>query len=129
MFLVSSRTNVSHVEVDIMRTTGHLAGRSAGFLVKKVGQGIGQAFAVGTAEVGNGIKNVSEAIGVGVVGAGINSLVSGVCEGVDNAVEGAKNFWHGHKKILVSPMNLNLFKTLVLCISWIWVKQNYQRSW
>jgi hypothetical protein len=119
----------TYVEGDILRTSGHLAGRSAGFLVKKVGQGIGQGFAVGTAEVGNGIQNVSEAIGVGVVGAGVNSLVSGVGEGVGNAVEGGKHFWHGHRKILVSPMNPNLIKTFVVCISWIWGQQNYQRSW
>ena len=46
-----------YVEGHTLRTTGHWAGRSADFLVKKVGQGIGMRFAVGTAEVGNGIQN------------------------------------------------------------------------
>ena len=63
----------TYAEDDILRTTGHFAGRSAVFLVKKVGKGIGQGFAVGTAEVGNGIQNVSEAIGAGAVGAGVNN--------------------------------------------------------
>ena len=47
--------------------------------------------AAGTAEVGNGIQNVSEAIGVGVIGASVNSLVSGIGEGVGNTVEGGKH--------------------------------------
>jgi len=81
----------SYVEGDILRTTGNLAGRSVGFLVKKFGQGIGQGVAAGTAEVGNGIQNVSEAIGVGVIGASVNSLVSGIGEGVGNTVEGGKH--------------------------------------
>ena len=88
---------------------------------------------MGKAEVGNGIENDSEAIGVGVVGAGVHSLVSDVGEGVSNAVEGGKNcwHWHGHRKIVVLPMrNLNLIKTFDVCISWIWGgEQNYQRSW
>ena len=37
---------------------------------------VGKDFAVGAAEVGNGIQNhVSEAIGIGVVGAGVNSSI------------------------------------------------------
>jgi vacuolar protein sorting-associated protein 13A/C len=80
--------NDSYVEGDILRTTGNLAGRSAGFIVKKVGQGIGQGFAAGTAEVGLGIQNVTEAIGVGALGAGVNSFVSGIGEGVGSTVEG-----------------------------------------
>ena len=80
--------NDSYVEGDILRTTGNLAGRSAGFIVKKVGQGIGQGFAAGTAEVGLGIQNVTEAIGIGALGAGVNSFVSGIGEGVGSTVEG-----------------------------------------
>jgi hypothetical protein len=80
----------SYVEGDILRTTGNLAGRSAGYIVKKVGQGIGKGLSAGTAEVGNGIQTVSEAIGVGFLGAGVNSLVSGIGEGVGNTVEGGK---------------------------------------
>lgn len=80
----------SYVEGDILRTTGNLAGRSAGYLVKKVGQGIGKGLSAGTAEVGNGIQTISEAIGVGAVGAGVNSLVSGIGEGVGSTVEGGK---------------------------------------
>ncbi len=78
----------SYVEGDILRTTGNLAGRSAGYLLKKVGQGIGQGLTIGTAEVGNGIQNATEAMGVGVVGASVNSLVSGLGKGVGNTVEG-----------------------------------------
>ena len=91
----------SYVEGDILRMTGNLAGRSAGYLVKKVGEGLGKGFAAGTAEVGHGILNVSEAMGVGFLGAGVNSLVSGIGEGVGNTVEGGKIF-------VPVPLTINL---------------------
>ena len=81
----------SYVEGDILRTTGNLAGKSAGFIVKKVGQGLGLGVAAGTAELGNGIQSFSEAIGVAPIGAGVNSLVSGIGEGVGNTVAGGEH--------------------------------------
>lgn len=78
----------SYVEGDILRIAGNLTGKSAGFLVKKVGQGIGAGVTTSTAEVGKGIQNVSEAMGIGVVGSGLNHVVSGLGEGVGSTVEG-----------------------------------------
>ncbi len=79
-----------YLEGDLLRTAGNLTGKSAGFLVKKVGQGIGYGLTTGTAEVGNGIQNMTEAIGVGAVGAGVNSVISGIGGGVGSTVEGGK---------------------------------------
>lgn len=78
----------SYVEGDILRMGGNLAGKSAGYIVKQVGKGIGSTLKTGTSELGKGIQNVTEVMGIGVVGAGVNSLVSGVGEGVSSTVEG-----------------------------------------
>jgi len=76
------------IEGDILRTAGNLTGKSAGFLVKKVGEGVGLGLTIGASEVGNGIQNMSEAIGIGAVGAGVNSAVSGIGDGVGSTVQG-----------------------------------------
>jgi len=78
----------TYLEGDILRLTGNLAGRSAGFILKKVGQGIGYGVVAGTAGLGNSIQQVTEVLGVGVVGAGVNSVVSGLGEGVGDTVQG-----------------------------------------
>jgi vacuolar protein sorting-associated protein 13A/C len=78
------------VEGDILRTAGNLTGKSAGFIVKKVGQGINVGLTAATAEVGDGIQQMSEAIGVGAVGAGVNSVLNGIGGGVGSTVQGGK---------------------------------------
>ncbi len=82
----------NYVEGDILRMAGNLTGKSAGYIVKKVGQGLSQGVTAGTSGVGDGIQTVSEAIGVGAVGAGVNSVVTGIGEGVGSTVEGGKCF-------------------------------------
>jgi len=77
-----------YVDGDILRVTGNLAGKSAGYLLKKVGQGIGLGVSASTAGIGDGIQNASEALGIGVVGASVNSVVSGLGEGVSDTVQG-----------------------------------------
>ena len=79
-----------YVEGDIMRLTGNLAGRSAGFLLKKVGEGIGDGVSTLTGTIGNGIQDATELIGVGAVGAGVNSVVSGIGDGVGSTVKGGE---------------------------------------
>lgn len=79
-----------YLEGDLLRTAGNLTGKSAGFIVKKVGQGISYGFTAGTSGVGNGIQNMTEAIGVGSVGAGVNSVLSGIGGGVGSTVEGGE---------------------------------------
>mmetsp|Transcript_25326 Transcript_25326/g.37849 ORF Transcript_25326/g.37849 Transcript_25326/m.37849 type:complete len:1135 (-) Transcript_25326:532-3936(-) len=79
-----------YVDGDIYRLTGNLAGRSAGYLLKKVGEGIGDGFSTGLGTLGNGIQDVTELMGVGVVGAGVNSVVTGIGDGVGSTVKGGK---------------------------------------
>ena len=76
------------IEGDFLRMTGNLAGRSAKFVLKKLGDGIGDSVVAVTGTIGGGIQDATETIGVGFVGAGINSLVSGLGEGVGSTVKG-----------------------------------------
>ncbi len=77
-----------YVGGDLLRLTGNLAGRSAGFVVKKVGQGIGDTVVYAATGIGNEIEKQTQAVGVGFVGACMNSVISGVGEGVGNTVKG-----------------------------------------
>jgi vacuolar protein sorting-associated protein 13A/C len=79
-----------YVEGDILRLTGNLAGRSANFLFKQVGSGLGSSVKVGSEAIGSGIQVMTEAMGVGAVGAGVNSVVSGLGEGVGKSVTSSK---------------------------------------
>ena len=81
-----------YVEGDIMRITGNIAGKSAGFILNNAGKTIRQTLSVGTSQIGDGIESVTEVIGIGPVGAGVNSLVSGLGGGFGNTVEGGKQF-------------------------------------
>eukprot|EP00567_Pseudictyota_dubia_P013280 CAMPEP_0197442496 /NCGR_PEP_ID=MMETSP1175-20131217/8500_1 /TAXON_ID=1003142 /ORGANISM="Triceratium dubium, Strain CCMP147" /LENGTH=427 /DNA_ID=CAMNT_0042972983 /DNA_START=1 /DNA_END=1281 /DNA_ORIENTATION=- len=77
-----------YVEGDIMRLTGNLAGRSAGYVLKKTGQKLGDGVSMLTSSIGGGIQDASEMVGIGVVGAGVNSVVSGLGDGVGSTVKG-----------------------------------------
>ena len=76
------------VEGDILRSTGNLAGRSAGYVLKKVGQGLGDGVSSVTGSIGNEIQRTSEKMGAGAVGAGMNSVVSGLGDGVGTSIKG-----------------------------------------
>merc|ERR1711957_35487 len=69
--------NEQYLEGDVLRVTGNMAGKSAGFILKQVGQGIG----------------------TGIVGAGVNSVVSGIGGGVGDTIKGVGT---GSSKILQS---------------------------
>jgi vacuolar protein sorting-associated protein 13A/C len=116
----------SYVEGDILRMGGNLAGKSAGYIVKQVGKGIGSTLKTGTSELGRGIQNVTEVMGIGAVGAGVNSLVSGLGEGVSSTVEGGKILTSFFCDIYVYK-----FANENCCYwkSWRWREQNYQRCW
>lgn len=77
-----------YIEGDILRLTGNLAGRSAGYVLKKVGQGLGDGVSSFSASVGEEIQRSSERVGAGAVGASVNSVVSGLGDGVGNSIKG-----------------------------------------
>lgn len=79
-----------YVEGDILRLTGNLAGRSAGYVLKKVGQGLGDGVSSFTGSIGNEIQRSSERVGAGAVGASVNSVVSGLGDGVGSSIKGGK---------------------------------------
>jgi len=76
------------IEGDLLRMTGNLTGRSAKYVLKKLGDGIGDSVVAMTGTIGGGIQDATESIGIGYVGAGVNSLISGVGEGVGSTVKG-----------------------------------------
>jgi vacuolar protein sorting-associated protein 13A/C len=81
------------VEGDILRATGNLAGRGVGYVFKKASRGLGHGISHGFSTVGGGIETASGAIGARAVGAGANVFVSGVGEGVGDAVTGGTIEW------------------------------------
>ena len=85
------------MECDIVRATGHLVGRTAGFVFKKVGQGVGGGVSNAASGIGDEIQKRSEYAGVGAVGAGVNSIVTGIGDGVGSTVQGVGS---GSGKIL-----------------------------
>ncbi|KAL9187273.1 hypothetical protein ACHAXT_001376 [Thalassiosira profunda] len=76
------------IEGDLLRMTGNLAGRSAKFVLKKSGDYIGDSLVAVTGAVGGSIQEATEVVGLGQVGAGVNSVVSGLGEGVSSSVKG-----------------------------------------
>jgi len=86
-----------YVEGDLLRLTGNVAGRSAGLILKRVGQGFDQGVRAITGTIGDEIQYATEFVGAGAVGAGVNSAVTGVGEAVGAAVKGTG---HGAGKIV-----------------------------
>jgi len=79
-----------YVEGDLLRATGNLAGKSAHLVFKRVGQGLGTGLSDLSRAVGNSIENTTDKMGARRVGAGVNSMVSGVGDGVGEALSGGK---------------------------------------
>ena len=106
-----------YLEGDILRLTGTLAGRSANFLFKRVGSGLGSGVKVGSELLGSGIQQMTEAMGVGAVGAGVNSVVSGLGEGVGKSVTSSTSHSFLRSNTLLffifSPINFTF-------CSWCW---------
>eukprot|EP00934_Nitzschia_sp_Nitz4_P004856 Nitzschia sp. Nitz4//scaffold372_size14277//316//10005//NITZ4_008942-RA/size14277-snap-gene-0.12-mRNA-1//-1//CDS//3329549588//4846//frame0 len=80
--------NDEYVDGDILRATGNLTGKVSNLLLKTAGQTIGDGVSGFTRVVGNSIEKGSNKIGARRVGAGVNSVVSGVGDGVGSAVSG-----------------------------------------
>ena len=79
-----------YVEGDILRATGNLAGKSANLLLKRAAGGLGSGVADLTGAIGDSIESSANMIGVGRVGAGVNSVISGVGDGVGSTLIGGK---------------------------------------
>lgn len=79
-----------------MRATGNLAGKSANLVFKKVGQGMGNGVASLTNTIGDGIEDATGMIGARKVGAGVNSVLSGVGDGVGKTLTGGKGLSSEH---------------------------------
>lgn len=77
-----------YLEGDIMRVTGNLAGRSAGFILKQAGMGLGDGIRKATSKVGDGIETVAGSMGVRSLGTGANHVVSGVGQGFGETLTG-----------------------------------------
>ena len=79
------------LEGDILRVTGNLAGGTAGYFVKRVGGGIGSGINIMTSTLGNEIEEATDKVGARRLGAGVNSVVTGLGEGVGDTFKGGRN--------------------------------------
>ena len=76
------------VEGDILRVTGNLVGKTAGLFVRKAGTGLGKGVSLATGALGDGIESGTSVIGLQPVGAGVNSVVSGVGDAAAATITG-----------------------------------------
>jgi hypothetical protein len=76
------------VQGDLLRAAGNLSGKTASYVLANTGRGLGQGISFATGALGNGIENATSAVGVKPLGAGVNSVVSGVGDGVAKTLTG-----------------------------------------
>lgn len=76
------------VEGDVLRVTGNLVGKSANYILKTMGHGLGGGLTSMTKSFGDGIESASDKVGARAVGAGVNSVVSGLGAGIGGTVSG-----------------------------------------
>lgn len=81
------------VEGDLLRATGNLGGRAAHHVLKKLGRGLGDGVSGLSHSIGAGIETTTGRIGARKLGVGVNSVVSGVGDGVGNTIAGGKFFF------------------------------------
>ncbi len=80
-----------YVEGDLLRATGNLTGKASHLIFKRAGERLGDGVSDFTRAVGSKIESTSDKIGAGRVGAGVNSVVSGVGDGVGSALSGGEH--------------------------------------
>ena len=80
--------NDEYVEGDILRATGNLTGKASHMVFKKAGEKLGDGVSDLTRAFGNTIERTTGMVGVGRVGAGVNSVVTGVGDGVGSTISG-----------------------------------------
>lgn len=79
------------VEGDILRATGNLTGKASHLIFKRIGETLGEGVSDFSRAIGNTIETTSDKIGAGRVGVGLNSVVTGVGDGVGSALSGVSN--------------------------------------
>jgi hypothetical protein len=75
---------------DIARVTGNLAGKSADMVFNKLGKGLGEGLSSITSKLGDEIENSSGKVGAKSFGAGVNSVVTGIGDGVGDTLKGGE---------------------------------------
>lgn len=95
-----------YVEGDLLRATGNLTGKASHLIFKRVGETLGDGVSDFSRAVGSKIEMTSDMLGVGRVGAGVNSVVSGVGDGFGSALSGGKKFGVGLSNWTVKLMNI-----------------------
>jgi len=115
------------VEGDLLRVTGNLAGNTANYVFKKAGSGVGKGVSNMTHSLGDGIEDATAAIGARHLGAGFNSVFSGVGDGVGSTLTGGKT--SVHKQGVTSPYGtISYTFATTLISSWKRRRTGIQRS-
>ena len=79
---------------DELRATGNIAGMAAGALLGTVGRRLGSGVSNVTRTLGNGIEGATGLVGARKLGAGVNTVISGVGGSVGNTLNGGKVHIH-----------------------------------
>jgi hypothetical protein len=78
------------VEGDVLRAAGNLTGKTVGFVFSKVSSGMGDGVSGFSRKIGAGIESSTEKMGAPKLGAGVNSVVSGIGDGFGESISGGK---------------------------------------
>lgn len=111
------------LEGDILRATGNIAGNTAAYVLKRAGRGIGGGVSTAASRLGKGIESATDVVGARAIGAGVNSLVTGVGEGVGDTISGGKN----HLAYAFLKMFCQTFLLYNFLGSWFRCRKNCQR--
>jgi vacuolar protein sorting-associated protein 13A/C len=104
-----------YMEGDLLRVTGNLAGNTAGYIFKNMGRGLGSGVSAVTSSVGDSFENATEMVGAGSLGAGVNSLITGIGDGVGSTITGGKLLFSCVKpNITVPRINIAGFSRCVV---------------
>jgi vacuolar protein sorting-associated protein 13A/C len=111
------------LEGDILRATGNIAGNTAAYVLRRAGRGIGSGVITAASRLGSGIENATDVVGARAIGAGVNSLVTGVGEGVGDTITGGMN----HLDFRIFRMFYQITLTGLFFFSWIRCRKNCKR--
>ena len=109
---------------DIIRVTGTLVGKSADVVLNKVGHGIGNGLSSLTSRLGDEIETVTEKVGAKPLGAGINSVVTGIGDGLGDTFKGGE--FCSNETCVIDPRFCNL--TCVITFQSALALERYSRA-